>query len=301
MKVTYRHYEPDKGLEELQARIYNDMLRRNPGTAFAAVTAEQIKKRFIGENKGPEGAKYALKEDGSPLAYIQTSMGGNPTQTWIGYPWAMEDCPAEVQEKLFEEMLEYNREKYPDNEIVMGYLSGSWKKQVAFAKSKGFVVSDTAYFHELDPEEIDREPDQEYTTRIANQDDLDILVELSRADPELNAEFPSDEARIGYFKGRVLADGHAVLVFKDDQLVCASAPLRGFYTGIFPRFAGIRPGHEKTWRKLLIEMAVHCKEQGWKEPLLLTSFVKWKLTESIVKELGASLVDTQILFSLKKE
>ncbi|MFW9993983.1 MAG: hypothetical protein ACFFD4_18205, partial [Candidatus Odinarchaeota archaeon] len=293
-------YEPDKGLEELQARIYNDELKRNSRTAFAAVTAEQIRQRYLAEKKDPKGVMYALKEDGSPLAYIQTSLSFNPPRTWIGYPWAMEDCPSEVQEKLFEDMLAHIRDKYPDNEVVMGYLSDSWEKQIAFAESKGFVSIDKAHFYGLDTRKVSHETDQEYTVKIGKQDDLDALVELSKADTELNAEFPDDEARIGYFKGRVLTEGHVILVFKDDQAVCASAPLRGFYRGIFPRFAAIRPGFENAWKLLLKELAVHCREQGWKEPLLLTSFVKWELTEPLTKDLGADLLDTQLLFSLKK-
>jgi hypothetical protein len=300
MSVIYLYYEPEKGFEEIQAEIYNDELRRNLETAFLTVFAEQITQRYKSENKDPKGVRYALKKDGSPLAYIQTTISESPPRVWIGFPWALKNCPVEVQEKLFTEMLEYVQEKHPEREVVMGYLSESWKNQNDFAKKKGFRKIDEAYFYSLKTDSVDIKVDEEFTTKIGNPDDLDILIELSKADPEINSAFPDERARISYFKNRVLPDGHTILVFKDDQLICASAPLKGYYTGIMFRFLAIRPGFEKAYRTLVTKMAVHCKEQQWEEPLLLTSFTKWELSEPIVKELGANLIDRQILYGLKE-
>lgn len=47
-------------------------------------------------------------------------------------------------------------------------------------------------------------------------------------------------------------------------------------------------------------MAVHFKEQQWNEPLILTYFTKWELSEPIVKELGDIFIDKQILYGLKE-
>jgi hypothetical protein len=305
MKVIYRHYEPDQGLEDIQARIYNEEHGRSPKSAFREVTAEQIKQRFVAEEKDPKWVRYALKEDGSPMSYIQTSFSENPARTWIGYPWAMEDCPVEVQEKLYEEMLEYVKDKYPDNEIVMGYLTETWKKQVTYAESKGFTISDKADFYALNTNtsKVSREieTDQEYIVRMGDQDDVDILIELCKADPRLERAFPDDEAWVAYFKDRVLPEGHAILLFKDEQLVCAGAPLKGFTEeGIIVRFTAIRPGFQDAWKELIREIALHCKEQEWAEPLLFNSFINKELSSQIAEELGADLRDTQVLLTLKK-
>ncbi|MHA2296354.1 MAG: hypothetical protein ACXAEU_11955 [Candidatus Hodarchaeales archaeon] len=109
MKVIYRYYESDKGLEEIQAKIYNYELKRSPKSNDDEVTAESIKQRFIDEKKDPKFVRYAFTEDGNPLAYIQASIRAK--QTFIGYPWSMDSCPAEVQDKLYSEMLAYAREK----------------------------------------------------------------------------------------------------------------------------------------------------------------------------------------------
>ncbi|MCP4761301.1 MAG: hypothetical protein GY870_05935 [archaeon] len=286
------------GLEEKQAYIYNKHLEKFPKTAFIAVTAENIKKRLIFEKKDPKGILYALKEDGTPLSYIQTTINESPPKTWLGYPWAVEECPIEVQEKLYNDMLLYVKKKYPDNEIVMGYLSESWYNQIKFAKDKGYQQSDQASFYIIETEKIDFIPDSKYSSRIANLDDLDILVELMKSDKDFEEEFSNDDEIVNYLKNRVFRDGGCVLVFKEEELVCSSAPLKGFYRGVMFRFTAIRPGFEDSWKNLVIEMGNQVKKMGWKEPLIFTSFDKWEIIEPMIKELGAKHIDTQILFKL---
>ena len=45
-------------------------------------------------------------------------------------------------------------------------------------------------------------------------------------------EFTNDDEIVNYLKNRVFRDGGCVLVFKEEELVCSSAPLKGFYKGI---------------------------------------------------------------------
>jgi hypothetical protein len=74
------------------------------------------------------------------------------------------------------------------------------------------------------------------------------------------------EAMIDYFTNKVLADGHAVLVFKDEKIVCASAPLRDTdqeeNDHIFLRFAATRKGYETAWRMLITGIAKECVSAG---------------------------------------
>ena len=48
------------------------------------------------------------------------------------------------------------------------------------------------------------------------------------------------------------------------------------------------------------EIALHCKEQDWKEPLLFDSFTDKELSGELAKELKADLRDTQVLYTLNK-
>jgi hypothetical protein len=299
MNVIYKTYEPDSGFDEYQAQIYNNHLKRNPQTSFKTVTAAKIKERVAFEKKDPKLIRYALREDGTPLAYIQASIDGKTT--WIGYPWAFEACPKEIQEKLYQDLFAYITEQYPENEIVIGYFSTSWEIQKQFALEKGYKLNDTAYFYTLDPEKVQLEIPEGYSTKVGTLDDLDTVIALSKADPDLTNAFPSDEAREHYFKNRVLADGNLILVFKNNKLVAASAPLRGFYVGYMFRFMAILPDFEEAWKILTVTMAKHCIDLGWTEKIMITSFEKWSIIEPQIQALQAELFDTQVQYKLEKE
>ena len=64
MNVIYKFWEPNKGLEEHQATIYNKSTNNS-------VTAQSIVDRLGREKIDQKTVRYALTEDGKPLAYIQ--------------------------------------------------------------------------------------------------------------------------------------------------------------------------------------------------------------------------------------
>jgi hypothetical protein len=306
MKVKYSYYEPNKGFEEIQAQIYKSATTRY-GTQIA-ITAEQIQQRYETENTDPKGVRYALKENGNPLAYIQTRVTeadeNTERRTWIGYPWIVEGCPTEVQEKLFNEMFEYVKQRDPDNEIVMGYFPDCWKECVFFAKSKGYEVIDKGFQYIIDVQKASRVDLLSYSARIATLDDLDALVELSKADPSLKSAFLNEEARVSYFKDHVLPDGHTILLSKDNQLICAGAPLKGLREdGIVVRFSTTRSGFEDATKALLIEISKHLVEIGWLDDPLINESRRSRLNHedqiSMIKELGGKIQGTFSLFGLK--
>lgn len=297
MKVEYHFYGPDKGWEEIQANLYNNVLERMPYSVFHPVSGERIKERFNFEKKDPQMVRYALSESGEPLAYIQASLSGN--QVWIGYPWAVEKCPSEVQEKLFSDMFTYVKEKNPDKELVMGYISKTWQPIIDFAKEHGFEISDSANFYgvELGAVPPPNKLSKPYSSRVATMEDIPILLEITEADPRLRTAFNTMEEFENYYKTRVIPTNTIVLIFVEGQLVAAGAPLQQFYKGIFFRFQALRPGFEEYWTALAYEIAQLCISLKWDYPLLFASFDKeaWKIIEPNLDKLSAKLVDTQIL------
>ena len=107
MEIKYHFWEKGKGYEEHQAEIYN---KNNPGPN--PVTAKDIIDRYERENIDPKTVMYAFAADGKMLAYIQARDYPEPKQTHIGYPWRVNDCPGEVQDKLFDDMLAGNFEEW---------------------------------------------------------------------------------------------------------------------------------------------------------------------------------------------
>lgn len=305
MKVVYRVYESDQGLEDIQAKIYTEV-------SGLPATAEQIKQR--NDSRAPEMTRYALTENGEPLAYVTARDSiSEPGRTYIGYPWAMPDCPSEVQERIFEEHMKYLKKREETNEIGSTVVVGAMiaKEQLAYMESKGFVESDGLYRHNVDydSKEVSKwkltDDIASLTVRSPTNDDIDLLVEVCQSDPNIRSAFPTVEAFQAYFKERVLKDGHASMIFDGDQIVAAGAllkiqPNRLSLTGdeerVILRFLAIRPGYTHAWKRLMVELAKENKVAGWAEVPIRVGFSF--ITKSSVAKAIAQVQSDLELFEL---
>ncbi|MFX1508871.1 MAG: hypothetical protein ACFFBR_01060 [Promethearchaeota archaeon] len=281
MKIVYRHWEPDQGLEDIQAKIYTE-------ASGLPVRAEQIRARNM--SRDPKMTRYALKENGDPLAYItsrdSTSEKG---RTYIGYPWTMPGAPPDVQAKLFDDLFAFLKKRKETEEIATTVVLSAKiaKQQLAYWQEKGFEEDERLYRYLLDftVKEIGSwKLGKELTTltsREATNKDLKYLYEISKLDPTLSGEFQTEEARESYFKDRVLKDGHAVLLFDKEKVIAASAPLKIEPDQLFliadeprviMRFTAIRPGYQYAWKRLVVEIAKEMKTAGWSDIPLRTNF-----------------------------
>ena len=150
------------------------------------------------------------------------------------------------------------------------------------------------------------------TSRVATEEDIDILYEVSMADEFTNRAFPNEEAWRTYFKDRVLQDGHAVIVFDGDKAVAASAPLRYkpdevFLSGdeekIIMRFTSIRTGYSEAWHRLVVEVAKECKSAGWTDiPIRAGYYYTARGPAAIgLAQLKSEIEEYDIGFAFKKE
>ncbi|MCK5264372.1 MAG: hypothetical protein KAR03_02095 [Candidatus Thorarchaeota archaeon] len=288
MKVQYKKWESGKGLEEIQATIYTEV-------SGLPAQAEQIGPR--NDERGLEATRYALTEDGKPLAYVTSSTSQDePWRGFIGYPWSLKDCPAEVKDKIFDELLDHVYSKDGIQQIRTGVVIGSKtkKEQIKYFKKKGFVEAERYYTYSkdldieksaaIDVKEKFEGKEAELTSRVAAEKDIPALVELCLADPHLRRAFPDEEAFSAYFKDRVLKDGHCVMLFDGNKLVAASAPLRfkpdgnilrGEEERYILRFTASLPGYEFSWNRLTVEVAKECKSAGMTD-LPLRSFFGYR-------------------------
>lgn len=275
MEVQYRHYEPNQGLEDQQAKIYTECA--NPGRA---ITGEEIQQRYEAEKIDPKTIRYVLSKEGQMLAYVQARDYPTLEETHIGYPWALPECPIEAQEKIFDELLAYIKQR-EETLPIRASAAIDQDKQIEFFRKKGFneIERGFQYFVDFDVEEASKmEKDDEntaFSSRVATTSDLPLLLEIVKADSALRDALPGDEGWTSYFNDRVLKDGHAVLVFHDDQIVAASAPLRfpiGDAKNIIFRFQATRPGYAHAWTTLLIGIAKECLAAGWTDIPLRASF-----------------------------
>ncbi len=270
MDVIYREYEPNQELEELQAKLFSEV-------ADFPVTGKEIQFRYNQEKIDPKTVRYAFNSKGELLAYCQARDYAQLGQTHLGYPWAVPDCPREVQNKLFDELLQYLQQRKSTLSIRISLYRG-WKKQIEYVKQKGFIEYERSYQYsvDLDIENLSKmeltEEDKIFTSRLATSDDIKILINLLNADPTMRNVLPTDETKKNYFNTKVLKDGHCVLIFHEKELVCASAPLimkpddrylRGDKERIILRFMATRPGYVNAWRSLLVHFAKECLSKDW--------------------------------------
>ena len=281
MDIVYKKWESGQGLEEIQAKIYTEV-------SGLPARAEEIGPR--NDQRGSDMTRYVLTKENEPLAYVTSwESSDEPGRFGIGYPWSLSNCPNEAKEKIFNEQLNYLKSKdgFRDIRTVVVLASNTAKDQIKFFYEQGFVETERIYrFNkDLDPTESGKLKVKEKATKLklhhATNDDIETLIELLHSDPRLRNAFPTEEGARGYFEGRVLKDGHALILFDGDKAVAASALLKfepdNFFlhadsTRIIPRFIAIRPGYNYAWNRLLVELSKECVKAGWKDIPIRLSF-----------------------------
>ncbi|MFX0185454.1 MAG: hypothetical protein ACFE95_20415 [Candidatus Hodarchaeota archaeon] len=303
MKVKYQYWKPKQGLEEKQAKVYNKNNPDNP----QPVTAQQIIERYKLEAIDPKTVQYAFSEDGELLAYIQARDYQNVEETHIGYPWAGEKCPKEVQDRLFNEMLQYIKQR-KETMTIRAEATVEREDIIDFFNEKGMVEKSRGYRYDLKLEDISKDEytEKEYNTRLATPEDISLLVDLIKAFGNYEGQFSSDEDIVNYFKDRVFKDGHVVLVFKEDTLVMASAPLIFQLPNVegkrlILRFHAYLSGNEAAYKPLLIAIAKECVSTGYGTDKSLSTFIgsRDSIFEEILESYNPSKVITGFSFGLK--
>ena len=281
MNMVYKNWESGKKYEEVQAKIYTEV-------SGIPVNAEQIGPR--NDTRGTDATRYAFTKEGEPLAYITSDVIDQDLgRVLVGYPWSLPGCPVEVKDKLLNDMIAHLKAKEGTRVIETSVVLQSKTKdeQISYFKERGFVQNEMIYAFTKDfgVEETSKMkfdgPAGALKAKVAIDDDVDTLIEVTKVDPRMSTAFPNDDAYLPYFKDRVLKDGHAVILYDGDTAVAASAPLLfkpdgrvllGDEERIIMRFTSIRPGYSFAWKRLLSEIAKGAKKAGWDKIPIRASF-----------------------------
>ena len=199
MKVNYRHYEPEQNLEEIRAKIYTT-------ASGLSASADTIRIRAL--NSDPKLMRFAFTDKDDPLAYISAS--GSDAQPWtigMGYPWALPGCPANVQDTIFKDLVNYLKENTKIQEIVTGVNLSSKiaDEQIRFFTKKGFTEKERIFLYALDYDVTEMskwkltKDISTYRSRVATSKDVDQLIEVCLSDPLTRGAFPTQEAWKSYF------------------------------------------------------------------------------------------------------
>ena len=277
--IKYETYKPESGFEQMQADIYNSVASKYGGTT---VTAKDIENRIkIGHPKqDTNGIRFAVDENGQGLAYIQYRLYTNGTQLYIGYPWARNECPPEVQDKLYNDLVSYLKSKFSSDEykdLYLGYISNNFTDVVNWIKNKGFEYYNSYSYFEADLEILmNLEVKSDVEVKEASENDLNLLVDLG-----MNSSMKSmgEEGLRSYFRDKVLPDGNCIIIFKDNKPIASTAVLNGYFNNKAShlRFTAVRDGFDGYYTTLLKHTASISLKNGLSLPVRMN--IGYKLRE----------------------
>ncbi|MFX1507574.1 MAG: hypothetical protein ACFFDC_15930 [Promethearchaeota archaeon] len=309
MNLIYRHFEPDQGLEEQQAKVYTEV-------SGLPADAEEIKRRFKGEKRDPLSARYVLTDNNKLLAYVQASKWAARPGTYIvSYPWAIPECPIKAQEKIFDELIRWLQDTiHPQiiaSEVV--FETPTTDERIAFFQKKGFVEKEHLYVYSIDFNLMDvsnwKMTDEmaSYTCRSGTIDDLDQIIDVCHTDNYMRDVFPSVEEATYYIETVFLKDDRNKLILKDDNVVATGLPYRRKLTRgkskgreVIGLTSATRLEHPQAWRRLLIEVTQECLKSNWERlPLRIsTLFFGYSMNAIHLAQLQDAIEDIAVLFIL---
>ncbi|MHA2095625.1 MAG: hypothetical protein ACW98F_13475 [Candidatus Hodarchaeales archaeon] len=267
MEVEYRKYQPNEGLEEIQAEIFVNAQTRIPDRAYPVPSVEEVVQQIKERNKNDppdvNAIRYALTTDGKPLAYVQSHITNRYNATEVSFPHAMENCPPEVQDKLFKELVDYvadrDKDKGDDHQIIAGGVYRSDRKQeIDFLKSNGFKVDRKFITYQYKSDTLVFEGEDKFTLQkgdLTDETDLAALFELGRVDETALEAFPKEEQLKRYYENIQRYPLKVVLIFEDELIVAAGAIRAEENQNPSVQFTFYRPGHESAWKRLLIHIS----------------------------------------------
>jgi hypothetical protein len=267
---SYRYWEPDQGLEEQQAEVYNEA----NSAKFQPADAEQIKKQYEKEKPNSKHIRYAFHNE-KMVGYIQTKVKEDVKEIVLSYPWTIKDTPIEVRDKLFDEMIGWFRSNENYSEYVFRVNPfPSPKESLAFLKSRNFVEKNVWKVLLLPMDKVASATyGPEFTSRLGTIDDIDKVITLIKDDGTYSGQFDTDEKIKQYLLEKIFPDGHLVLVYENDILTAAAAPLivkpsEKEEERVILRFAAFKNvKDQRTFIPLFIEVAKECINSGYGENL----------------------------------
>ena len=227
MEYTIKTYnsDPDIDFNQAQAFIYNNVVKKYTGNT---VTADEIRERIEKDKFDVNGMMYAFTNENRPLAYIRYYLypSGN---LYIGYPWCTDECPKDVQEKLFSELKTYIKRKFPDKTIArMGFADNRIKPFHEFARKK---LLEKVYWEvefNIDVEKFSKIDLEGFSYREGTESDLDTLVTIAMEDFVFygQEEVLNREETKKYFRNVVFKHGNCVILLEKDTIIGSTSPWR---------------------------------------------------------------------------
>ena len=305
--IKFKKYEEDKGFEEYQAQIYNAVATKYKAPLFSA---EDIKKRLHEHTptQDRKGMTFAFNSSMKPLAYIQYREYPNEgDKVKIGYPWAIDGTPVEVQDKLFYDLLGYLKSKYPEKPaFYLGFLDYLFTDIHESIKNRYKFQIDTwfAYYSVEQSAFAKIDIPDEYTCKSASITDLELIIEICMADVSV-AGMGVDGIK-EFFSNNIFAEEEAdkklcVILLKNNVPIGTIAVLntifneKKFNQG---QIIALKKGEENSFFILIASLIKELVKKNWNQPVLLPIDNTVAYQEEEAKKYGGTVVGKEIQYKL---
>ena len=303
-EYLYKKYEDGKGFEEYQAQIYNSNANKYNGQP---VTAEAIKKRLHDHTptQDKKGMTFAFDKDMKPVAYIQYREYAQG-KVRIGYPWSVEGTPQKIKDKLFYDLFDYLKNKYPEKkEFYLGFVNYAYtgpideiKNHYGFKEDSMFAVYSLDVHKASTLELIDGLSFKEITIN-----DLPLLIAICLSD--VNVSKQGSERITDFFKTRFFLEENndklALALLKNNEpigMVAVSKTKQGGkdYSNI--RLLALKEGEEASYKYLISTLGRLLEMNNWTDPISFNLDKAQKDKEEILKNLGGEFISKAYEFKI---
>ena len=315
MEVEYRKFQPNEGLEEIQAEIFVNAQKRVPNRDYPVPTVEEVVQQIKtrNENDAPDvnAIRYAFTKDGTPLTYVQSHYMNRYNATEVSFPHAMENCPTEVQDKLFQDVVDYvvdrDKDKGVDHQVIAGGVYQSkMKQEIVFLKSHDFKVDRKYLTYRYNIGSLELEGEEKFTIRkgdLTDETDMAALMELGRLDETALEAFPKEEQLKRYYENIKRNPLEMILIFEDDLIVAAGAIRAQENQNPSVQFTFYRPGKELAWKLLVINIskkAFDLTQKHLSATYEADSGIEFEMVQELEKSGHANFVSKSYRFHLSK-
>ena len=231
-----------------------------------------------------------------PVAYIQYREYAQG-KVRIGYPWAKEGTPQEVKDKLFYDLFDYLKIKYPETKkFYLGFINHAFSNVIEEVTNYyGFKEDTTFAAYALDIEKASSlNIPSDYSFKEATASDIDLLIEIDASNG--NKSKLSKEKLKEFFEKHFTLDNKEqltiILSYHDNEVgIIALSKIKQKDKDYFSvRLLSLKNDNETLYQYIFSATGKIMNKKGLNYPITLNFIKSQEEKEELFKKLGGEFV-----------
>ncbi|MHA1975888.1 MAG: hypothetical protein ACW98I_03175 [Candidatus Hodarchaeales archaeon] len=267
-EFEYKLWEPDQGLEDQQAEVFNDANEYK----FQPADGDQIRKLFSKYKMQSEYVRYAFRGK-KMVGYIHARVQEQVKEIVLSFPWTVPHTPAEVRDTLFQSIIQYFRDqvKFTHFQIRVNPMVQP-EANIKYLLKQGFNIKNTWKELLLSVSEVATgKYDSKFSSRLGSEEDIDDLTNLIKQDGSLTKQLDTLDKIKTYITEQILPTKHLILVY-EDEILCAACTPKEEELRVIMDFAVFRHiKNQEPFIPLFVELSKACIKSGYakNKPILV--------------------------------